>query len=332
MIGQVARGQVLLEGAVGKGVDAHPACGEQAGPVAHVLDHTRRLDIGVRSESYQAAHKALLADVRGSGQVRLVAVRLERQVLQQLAHRGPVHLQPLAQARLDHDGLAVRPAHQLGAFPLVEQQVHRVRVQLLALLGQVSPAPGMQAGHQGQQQRPLGQFGQPLAAPDRVFEQRRTALRVVWVLPAHCGQVCVPTVYEALDLRGAERSQHCFAEAVQLPILALVGVRPAGHDEAAAREVCGKPLHCLLDLDAPLAGVGHLVKPIQHHQPAGLAQLPLEMRLIVRQRLAQLAGNEAPQVIAGRAPPDRRQAACGEVPQDHAHRQQRAMAPRLGCR
>jgi hypothetical protein len=57
------------------------------------------------------------------------------------------------------------------------------------------------------------------------------------------GHVAVPGVDEALDLAAGEGQQLALGEAVELPVLALVGVGPAGDQEAALAMDAGEFLN-----------------------------------------------------------------------------------------
>ena len=157
MIGQVARRQVLLERAVGEGVDAYPARQQQPGPLAQVFHQARQAHVGVLVQAQQAAQQLAFLDIRRPRQIRLPGVRGVGQALQQSAHLAAVHPHPLRQAWLLHDH-QVFVAHHLGALPPIQQQIDRVGIEFLAFLRQAAPAPGVQRRHQGEQQGAFRQF------------------------------------------------------------------------------------------------------------------------------------------------------------------------------
>ena len=155
------------------------------------------------------------------------------QFLQRLLHPWLGAAQPLGHALGLEDRLAVGVHHDLGPLPDVEQQFHALIVELLALVGQTAAPPGVQRGHQRQQQRTGGQIGEMVVAPDGVEQQQRLALGLGGrQIGAHLRHVRIPALDKGLDLLWAERSQHGLGKAGQPPCLALVGVGAAGQQDA----------------------------------------------------------------------------------------------------
>ncbi len=255
----------------------------------------------------------------------------ESQLVQLAADVVAPGIQPLRQARLDFPG-AVRLEAHLQALPLVQQQFHGLRVQLLALLRQSAAALGMQPCDQGEQQRALGQLGQALVALDRAFEQLGAAFGVILRQAQQLGHVGIPGIHEPLNLAAREGQQPGLGEAVQFPVLLRVGVRAAGDQEAALAESGGEILHCLFHLYAAGHRFGHFVQAVQQDQTAAFQQFLSQVRRVILQsRLLQPARDVRPQRLGvhGRA---RQRQFAGEVAQDDIHGQQRAMIPALRLR
>jgi hypothetical protein len=99
---------------------------------------------GLGLSPQQSPQQCVLGDIRSADQGRLVAVCFKGQSVEQLAYGPLVHTLPFGQARLDDLVGAVRPALNLLAFPLIEQQVDGVGVELFALVRERAAAPGMQ--------------------------------------------------------------------------------------------------------------------------------------------------------------------------------------------
>ena len=121
----------------------------------------------------------------------------------------------------------------------------------------------MKGSHQSQEQGAFGQFLQALTAFNRLLQNGGPALGILARPVAHWANMGVPALHKTLDLPGAEGRQHRRLEAVQLPLLALIGVGAAGYQDAAAGEEGGKALHGLFDLAPALVCFGHFVQPIQ---------------------------------------------------------------------
>ena len=145
-------------------------------------------------------------------------------------------------------------------------------------------------------------------------------------IPGHVG---VPGVDEALDLPAGEGEQLALGEAVQLPVLALIGIGAAGDEEPAVPVDARELLDGLLDLLAALQGVGHLVQPVQQDQPALAHQLGLQVHGMALQHLGQLLDDELPQGVGADGSAGRGKIG-GEIAQQHPHRQQPLVRPALG--
>jgi hypothetical protein len=61
---------------------------------------------------------------------------------------------------------------------LIQQQGHGIGIQFFALLGQGATAPGMQRGHEREQQRAGGEVVQTGHAPDSIVEEYGTTCRI----------------------------------------------------------------------------------------------------------------------------------------------------------
>ena len=328
VVGQVTGRQVLLKGAVRKGVYPHPARQEQSGPLAQVLLQTARLHVGVPAQGQQPVPQLFLRHIGRPHQVGLGLVGLVGQLVEEGAHPLTVHPQPFRQAGLPYLPPIAR-LHHFGSLPPVEQEVHRVGVQLLPFLRQVSAAPGVERGHQRQQQGTLRQGQQPVAAEDRPLEPFRPILGVVGVHVAQLGDVGVPPLDEAANLPPPEGRQNRLGEVGQPPLLLLIGVSAARHQHPAAGIGFGPVLHRLLDLLAASVGLRHLVQAVQEEQPP-FPQLPLQVGAVLPQGVAfQFGDDEVPQVLGGGRYADGGQAAGGEVAQHHPHRHQRTVNPGL---
>ena len=144
---------------------------QQPGPIAQMLFEQFGLQIGSGGCCVQKRqHQPLLPDVGGAHELGLIAVYLEREPVQLAPDVVAAGVQKFSQAGrnlLRAVGLEVH----LQAFPLVEQQLNRLRIQLLAFLRQRTAAFGVQARDQRQQQWAFREFRQPLVALDCAFEQ-----------------------------------------------------------------------------------------------------------------------------------------------------------------
>ena len=211
------------------------------------------------------------------------------------------HFEHLGQARLDQRGLAALIADDALALPPVHEQADGVGVEVDALFGQRAPAPGVEAGHEGEQQRALGQGIEPVGGKDGALEQLGAALGVVGIPVAGAGHVGVPAVHERGDLRAIEGFQHRLGEARQPPLLLLVGVGAAGDQDVTALEGVGEIGHDLLDLRAPLVGFGHLVQPVEDHQAAVGQEVLAQQRGVVGQITGcQFLADEAQHIFGAR--------------------------------
>lgn len=66
-------------------------------------------------------------------------------------------------------------------------------------------------------------------------------------------------------------------EAVQAPVLVLVGVDPAGDQDPALREGAGEALHHGAELHPAVLGLRHLVQAVQEEEATLLPELPFEL-------------------------------------------------------
>ncbi|GAK57343.1 hypothetical protein U27_04308 [Candidatus Vecturithrix granuli] len=123
--------------------------------------------------------------------------------------------------------------------------------------------PGVQAGHKREQQRSFGQAVEPFAGQDRAFEQFRPSLHIFRIQAAQLTHVRVPALYKAPDLPLTERREHGFRKTLQTPILLLVRVGAAGHDDTAARRAFCELLDRLLNLCAAMIRFRHFIQAIQ---------------------------------------------------------------------
>ena len=278
----------------------------------------------------RARDQFALADVRRADQGGLVQVGLVGQLVQLPADVLPAGIQPFAQGRLGDDRLAARVAPQLEALPFVEQHVHRLGVELLAVLRERAAALGLEPRHQGKQQGSLGQLPE-LLAPRGTLEHLGAGLGIrLREAEKVLGHVGVPGVDEALDLPAGEGEQLPLGESVELPVLPLIRIGAAGDEETAVPEDARELLDGLLDLLAPPQGVGDLVQPVQQDQPALSHQVSLQVVRMAPEQLRQLLDDESPQGIGQRGAG--RGQIGGEVAQQHPHRQQRLVGPALGPR
>ena len=104
---------------------------------------------------------------------------VKRQSIEHVTHGLLIDLQPLHQAGLGDFIGPIRASPELLAFPLIEQQIDGVGIEGFALLWERAPTPGMQRGHEGEQQRASGQLIQARVAGNGLVEQHGTSLRFV---------------------------------------------------------------------------------------------------------------------------------------------------------
>ncbi len=181
--------------------------------------------------------------------------------------------QRLGDARL-HLQLAVGPAHLAGALPAPQQQLHRLLVQLGAVLRQLAPT-GVQRRHQGQQQRPRGQVAQVGPLLQGRAQLRAFAGRGVRVPAQGRPHGLVPPLDEAADLLLVERRQGQRRKARQAPLRIGVGIGPRGHQDArlALGQGVGQLGHRLEQHLPALPRLRHLVQAVQQDE-AALGQQP----------------------------------------------------------
>ncbi len=299
IVGEMTGRQVFLQGAVGDGVYLVSVRDQQ--PRAELQEVHDPRDAHLRCaprQVEQPGHQRFLGDIGRSPQVGLGFVCFVGQPMEQLAHPGPVDLQPGRQVRQD-DGLLTSgiPLDESPVPPL-EQQVHRLLVQLPALLGQVAAPPVVQGRHQSQEQRPGRQLRQPRSGADRLFQPARPPLGIRSLPPAHADGVLVPPIHEGFDLLAPEGDQLGLMEAPEPPALAQIGVGPAGDQQAAVGIERREVFDYLQDLGAALLCLRHLVQPIQHDQAAGIPQKPRQLgresRQSVRLKLRREKAHQMP--------------------------------------
>ncbi len=195
------------------------------------------------------------------------------QFVEQPAHLIPVYLQPLFQARLDHLDLTTRPTHDALLLPQVQEQIYGVGIQLFPLFWQATPAPGVQAGHEGQKQGTFGQFVEAAVAQDSLAQQITSPLGIVTVQVAPPGNIPVPTINKGRDLSPAERGQNRFLKSGQSPGLFLVGISAAGDENTAQGKGVGHGFDDLFDVQTVFIRRGHFIQPIKEEQTPFFAQL-----------------------------------------------------------
>jgi hypothetical protein len=241
-------GQILLEGTVRELVPALAVRAEQPGTVAQVLLEAHEPGIRpVARGGTQRRRQRVGVNVGRAGQRGLRQVHLVGQPVDFAPYALAAGAQPLAEAGFVH-ALAAAVGARLVTFPLVEQHVDRLGVELLAAFRQRAAAACLQPRHQRQQQRARGEFAQ-FAALAGTLERRRAVRRLRRAQACQVVRhVRVPRVDEALDLAAREGQQFAFREAGELPVLALVGVGTTGDQEAALAVHPGEGLHGLLDL------------------------------------------------------------------------------------
>ena len=129
VVGEMTGGQVLLEGAVGKGIDPHAARQEQASALAQIAHQLGRIHRWVLAQAHQATQEFPFRHVGGAHHVRLGLVGLVGQFVQQGAH--PVHRRVARgclldaadeRAARDHPVRAPRRGEVEGAFVLLHEQ------------------------------------------------------------------------------------------------------------------------------------------------------------------------------------------------------------------
>ena len=217
--------EVLLEGAVGEGVDADAAGQEESGPVPEELDQQGRVGLGRGADPGEGGEEVALGDVRRAFRGLLVRVRPEGELVEGAPEPVLADLEPLGEATLDHDGLAVRALDHPLALPAGQKEVHRGGVQALPLLGKRAAAPGVEARHEGEEERALGQGEEAIVGEDGLLQEGRLALGVVRTEPSPAGHLLVPGGDEAADLPRRERREGRLLEVqAQVPFLVLVGV------------------------------------------------------------------------------------------------------------
>jgi hypothetical protein len=306
---------------------------EQSGALAQLLDQPRRSDIRVAPQLHHTVDQILFGNIGGTGQLGLLFMHFESQPVEQAANFLPVDTQPFRQALMLHFDLAFGVAHNFRAFPPVQQQVDGIGIQLLAFFGQAAAAPGVQAGHQGEQQRPFCQTLQAVAGGNRALELRGASLGIFFIDVAQNSDVPIPVFDEEVDLAGGKGRKRGFGKIGQAPVLFLVGVDAAGDQHAAILEGGEKIFDYLFELLASPVGFGHFIQAIQQNQAAFFEQFFSQKGGVIADAgVFELGSNKTPEVVGARLFTTGGQAACGKIAQDDAHRQERAVLPGLRLR
>jgi len=187
----------------------------------------------------------------------------------------------------------------------------------------------MQRSHQGEQQRPRGQFGQPLAALNGSNEQRRPAFGFFGIKVADNRDMVIPFFDKMRDLPRAERAQHGFGKTDQLPLLLLVSVGATRGQNPAPGEIVNKTFYGLLDLKPSILRIRHFIQTVQQDQSSFFLKDLVQIRCELFQVLPKFGFDELPEGIAAGRLTGFRQTASSQVAQDDPDRQQRTMVPGL---